>query len=115
MSAARSKSSADRFAQTATSRRIPTPSTAGDDAPAPPPPRIGRTAQRTKPVRTTVDLPPAKHRRLVRIADQLAEDLDLREVPRVWVWLALLAELDADSELYARVRERIKTEQAELT
>jgi hypothetical protein len=113
MSAARSTSSAARFAKTATSRRTPAPAPESD-TPATPP-SIGRTAQRTKPVRTTVDLPPTKHRRLVRIADQLAEDLDLREVPRVWVWLALLAELDADSELYARVRERIKTEQAELT
>lgn len=112
MSAARSTSSAARFAKTATSRRTPA-ATAETDVPAARP-AIGRTAQRTKPVRTTVDLPPAKHRRLVRIADQLAEDLDLREVPRVWVWLALLAELEADSELYARVRERIKAEQADL-
>lgn len=112
MSAARSTSSAARFAKTATSRRT-APSTESD-SPSTSTPSIGRTAQRTKPVRTTVDLPPTKHRRLVRIADQLAEDLDLREVPRVRVWLALLAELDSDDELYTRVRERIRADRDEL-
>lgn len=111
MNAARSTSSADRFAKTAASRRRPAPSTAADDAPAVRP--IGSTATRTKLVRSTVDLTPTDHRRLGRLTDRLAEDLDATEVPRRSVWLALLAELDDDGELYERVRERIRTERAE--
>jgi len=108
MNAARSTSSADRFAKTAASRRKHSPS---EDAPAVRP--IGSTATRTKLVRSTIDLTPTDHRRLSRIADRLAEELDATEVPRRSVWLALLAELDDDGELYARVRERIRVEREE--
>lgn len=55
-----------------------------------------------------MDLSPSDHRRLRRIADRLAEELDVPEVSRRAVWLALLAELDADDALYARVRERVR-------
>lgn len=110
MSAARSKSSADRFAKTAASRRA-VPTSTGEAAP----PKIGKTAQRTEKLRTTVDLTPADHRRLRRIADRLAEDLDLVEVPRRTVWLALLAEIDSDETLYAKVLDRIKTTREEET
>lgn len=99
MSAARSSSSADRFAKAAGAR-----TRRGEDEPAP---ERGRTAARSTPYRTTVDLSPADHRRLRRIADRLADDLDVGEVPRRAVWLALLAELDSDETLYARVRERL--------
>lgn len=97
MSAARS--SADRFAKAAGSRRR---SESGDF-----PPERGRTAARTKPYRTTVDLSPADHRRLRRIADRLADDLDRGEVSRRQVWLALLAEVDEDPALYQRIRDRV--------
>lgn len=106
MSAAKSKSSASRFAKAASARRTTTPQSTSDE-PAPRPER-GRTAVRSKPLRTTVDLSPADHRRLRRIADRLAEDLDVPEVPRRTVWLALLAELDTDEALYERVRDRIR-------
>ncbi|MER6625971.1 hypothetical protein [Streptomyces sp. NPDC000931] len=110
MSAAKSRSSASRFAKNATGRRA-TASPTGEVAP----PKIGRTGQRTEKLRTTVDLTPADHRRLRRIADRLAEDLDLVEVPRRAVWLALLAEIDADEALYAKVLDRIKTDREEET
>lgn len=99
MSAAKSSSSASRFARAAASRR-----TAQEESS----PGRGHTAVRSKPLRTTVDLSPSDHRRLRRIADRLAEELDVPEVSRRAVWLALLAELDADEELYARVRERVR-------
>ena len=100
MSAAKSSSSsASRFARAAASRRA----TQEESSPG-----RGHTAVRSKPLRTTVDLSPSDHRRLRRIADRLADDLDVPEVSRRAVWLALLAELDADEALYARVRERVR-------
>lgn len=100
MSAAKSSSSsASRFARAAASRRA----TQEESSPG-----RGHTAVRSKPLRTTVDLSPSDHRRLRRIADRLADDLDVPEVSRRAVWLALLAELDADDALYARVRERVR-------
>lgn len=112
MSAAKSRSSADRFAKAASSRRTTAPAqssteenaSAGSSRPA----ERGRTAVRSKPLRTTVDLSPADHKRLRRIADRLADDLDVGEVPRRAVWLALLAELAEDDVLYERVRERVR-------
>ncbi|MFJ9558371.1 hypothetical protein ACIRPH_31575 [Nocardiopsis sp. NPDC101807] len=112
MSAARSTSSAGRFAKTATSRRT-TAAGAGAD-PVKAPSKIGRTAERTEKFRTTVDLDPADHRRLRRIANRLAEDLDVAEVPRRAVWLALLAELDDDAALYDRVLDRIREARSEV-
>lgn len=106
MSAAKSRSSADRFKKAASSRRT-TPSQAVPEE-APPRPERGHTAVRSKPLRTTVDLSPADHKRLRRIADRLADDLDVGEVPRRAVWLALLAELAEDDALYGRVRDRVK-------
>lgn len=106
MSAAKSRSSADRFKKAASSRRAASAQAVPEEAP--PRPERGRTAVRSKPLRTTVDLSPADHRRLRRIADRLAEDLDMPEVPRRAVWLALLAELDTDEALYERVRERVQ-------
>lgn len=108
MSAAKPRSSASRFAKAAASRRAPAPAVT---EPAPTLER-GRTAVRSKPLRTTVDLSPADHRRLRQIADRLAEDLDVPEVPRRSVWLALLAELDADEALYQRVLARIRADRA---
>lgn len=99
-----SASSPARFAQTATSRRTTTTSSA-DTAAAP----IGHTAARTKPTRTTVDLSPSDHRRLRQLADRAAEVLDVPEVHRREVWLGLLAELADDDALFARVVERIRT------
>lgn len=110
MSAAKSRSSASRFAKAAASRRATPEVTATESAQ---PPERGRTAVRSKPLRTTVDLSPADHRRLRRIADRLAEDLDVPEVPRRSVWLALLAELDADEALYQRVLARIRADREE--
>ncbi|MGW5880234.1 hypothetical protein ACWFMI_27175 [Nocardiopsis terrae] len=104
MSAAKSRSSADRFAKAASSRRTAPAATEE----AQPRPERGRTAVRSKPLRTTVDLSPADHKRLRRIADRLADDLDVGEVPRRAVWLALLAELAEDDALYERVRDRVK-------
>ena len=106
MSAARPTSSADRFARAGRSRG------AAAEEEAQPRPERGRTAVRSKPLRTTVDLSPADHRRLRRIADRLADDLDVSEVPRRAVWLALLAELDHSEALYERVRERVRTDKA---
>lgn len=111
MSAAKSKSSADRFKKAASSRRAAPAQAAPEEAQ--PRPERGRTAVRSKPLRTTVDLSPADHRRLRRIADRLAEDLDVPEVPRRTVWLALLSELDADEALYKRVRDRIRADSEE--
>ncbi|CAL9610585.1 hypothetical protein [Nocardiopsis dassonvillei] len=108
MSAARSTSSASRFTKTASARRAAQPQAAPEEASARP--ERGHTAVRSKPLRTTVDLSPADHRRLRQIADRLAEDLDEVEVPRRAVWLALLAELDADEALYERVLARIKAD-----
>ncbi|WP_017584284.1 hypothetical protein [Nocardiopsis valliformis] len=106
MSAAKSKSSADRFAKAASSRRTAPAQATPEEAQ--PRPERGRTAVRSKPLRTTVDLSPADHKRLRRIADRLADDLDVGEVPRRAVWLALLAELAEDDALYERVRDRVK-------
>ncbi|MFE9247070.1 hypothetical protein [Nocardiopsis sp. NPDC006938] len=106
MSAAKSKSSADRFKKAASARRAAPPPAAPEEAQ--PRPERGRTAVRSKPLRTTVDLSPADHKRLRRIADRLADDLDVGEVPRRAVWLALLAELAEDDALYERVRDRVK-------
>lgn len=106
MSAARSTSSANRFAKTASSRRAATPQAAPEEPVVRP--ERGHTAVRSKPLRTTVDLSPADHKRLRRIADRLADDLDVGEVPRRAVWLALLAELSEDDALYERVRDRVK-------
>jgi hypothetical protein len=111
VSAAKSKSNPNRFAKAASSRRAAAPQAAPEE-PAVRPER-GRTAVRSKPLRTTVDLNPADHRKLRRIADRLAEDLDVPEVPRRTVWLALLAELDADEALYARVLARVRADRAE--
>ncbi|MET9713344.1 hypothetical protein [Nocardiopsis alba] len=108
MSGPKTRSSATRFAKTATSRRSTTTSSGETVSP-----KIGKTGQRTEKLRTTVDLSPADHRRLRRIADRLADDLDLVEVPRRAVWLALLAEVDADEGLYEKVLGRIKADREE--
>lgn len=102
MSAAQSKSDPDRFRKAAEGRKAP-----AEEVSAPRPER-GHTAVRSKPMRTTVDLSPSDHRRLRRIADRLADDLDMGEVPRRSVWLALLAELSEDEALYERVLERVR-------
>lgn len=109
MSAARSRSNPSRFAKAATARKAPT----AEESSAPHPER-GHTAVRSKPMRTTVDLSPSDHKRLRRIADRLADDLDVGEVPRRSVWLALLAELAEDETLYERVRDRIHESQDDV-
>jgi hypothetical protein len=111
VSAARSTSSADRFAKTAANRR--TTAAGAGAAPVKAAPKIGKTAERTEKLRTTVDLSPADHRRLRRIADRLAEDLGEIEVPRRTVWLALLGEVTEDEALYERVLARIRADRAE--
>lgn len=103
-----SASSASRFARAAASRRT----TQQESSPSSP--ERGHTAVRSKPLRTTVDLSPADHRRLRRIADRLAEELDVPEVSRRAVWLALLAELAQDEGLYTRVRGRVRDSRGDV-
>lgn len=69
----------------------------------------GHTAVRTRPVRITVDLAPADHRRFKRWLDDTAAELDWATVPAAEVVRVLLDQLDQDPELSARVRSSLRT------
>lgn len=66
-------------------------------------PRARRTAARTKPVRTTVDLTPELHRRLKTWTVGAAERLDVVEVPLADVFRVLIKRLVEEKELEAQV------------
>ena len=55
-----------------------------------------KTETRTRPIRVTVDLPPADHQALKRWCNTAALDLDLTTVALAQVLRALAAELTAD-------------------
>lgn len=78
-----------------------------DPAAAEPAPARGRVP-RVAPVRITVDLDPAQHRRLKRRCADYADDLERPSVHAADVVRALLDELDADAGLAARVQERLR-------
>lgn len=54
---------------------------------------------RTKPVRTTVDMAPALHRKLKRWTAEAADELELADVPIAEVVRALVRRLTEDGEL----------------
>lgn len=66
-------------------------------------PRPRRTAARTKPVRTTVDLSPELHRKLKTWTASAAERLDVVEVPLADVFRVLIRRLMEEQELEAQV------------
>lgn len=66
-------------------------------------PRARRTAARTKPVRTTVDLSPELHRKLKTWTAGAAERLDVVEVPLADVFRVLIRRLTEDEELESQV------------
>lgn len=66
-------------------------------------PRIRRTAARTKPVRTTVDLSPELHRKLKTWTASAAERMDVVEVPLAEVFRVLIKRLVEDSDLADQV------------
>jgi hypothetical protein len=66
-------------------------------------PRVRRTAARTKPVRTTVDLSPELHRKLKTWTARAAERLDVVEVPLADVFRVLIKRLVEERELEDQV------------
>jgi hypothetical protein len=66
-------------------------------------PRVRRTAVRTKPVRTTVDLSPELHRKLKTWTARAAERLDVVEVPLADVFRVLIKRLVEERELEDQV------------
>lgn len=66
-------------------------------------PRVRRTAARTKPVRTTVDLSPELHRKLKTWTAGAAERMDVVEVPLAEVFRVLIRQLMEDQDLEDRV------------
>src|SRR5690606_4830908 len=93
MSAARSGSSAARFAAAGRSRR--------KDAETGEAPVRGVTARRTKPVRITVDLQPPDYRSMKRLVDELAEATDIPTLPHSVMWRALPQRAAGDPALVA--------------
>ncbi len=85
--------------------------TADPPPPSLPPTRPARAAAstpRTKPVRMTIDLSPLAHERLRTRRNTLRGELGMvADLPGAVVVRALLAELDADPNLAAAVRDRI--------
>jgi hypothetical protein len=63
---------------------------------------------RTRPVRTTVDMPPDLHRKLKRWAVDAAEHLDVVEVPLAEVVRVLVRRLDTDDALQQQVLEDLR-------
>jgi len=102
MSAARSGSSAARFAAAGRSRR--------KDAETGEAPVRGVTARRTKPVRITVDLQPPDYRSMKRLVDELAEATDIPTLPHSVMWRALLQRAAEDPALVADLAERIRAD-----
>lgn len=100
MSAARSGSSADRFAAAGRSRR--------KDAETGAAPVRGVTARRTKPVRITIDLQPPDYRSMKRLVDELAEATDVPTLAHSVMWRALLQRAAEDPALVADLAERIR-------
>ncbi|MFC7331490.1 hypothetical protein [Marinactinospora rubrisoli] len=98
MSAARSSSSASRFAAAATSRRK------GEDGATP---TRGATAGRTAPVRITIDLTPADYRRMKEALAELARLSDIPTLPHSEMWRAALRRIADDPELRADLAEDI--------
>jgi hypothetical protein len=66
-------------------------------------PRVRRTAARTKPVRTTVDMSPELHRKLKTWTARAAERLDVVEVPLADVFRVLIKRLVEERELEDQV------------
>lgn len=66
-------------------------------------PRARRTAARTKPVRTTVDLSPELHRKLKTWTAGAAERMDVVEVPLADVFRVLIKLLVSEKELEDQV------------
>lgn len=62
-----------------------------------------RSAPRTKPVRTTIDLEPKDHKMLAKYCRDLAGTLDRSKVYQADVFRELLSQLAADPALRARV------------
>jgi len=90
------------------------PAAAVDQAAARPPadPQIRRSAPadhaaaaapRTRPVRMTVEMAPVEHRRLRRLCQRYAEDLDLPDVASAEVVRVLVELAATDDDLAARV------------
>lgn len=69
---------------------------------------VGSTAERTKPIRVTLDLRPTVHRRLKRWAATAAVTADLPVVPLAVVLRVLSDELLADEQLAERVLKRLR-------
>lgn len=63
---------------------------------------------RSRPVRITVDLPPATHQQLIRWCTDAAADLGRARVPAAEVVRAALDELHDDPDLADRIRTRIE-------
>ena len=63
---------------------------------------------RSKPVRITLDLPPATHQQLAQWCTDAAVDLGRARVPAVEVFRAFLDELADDEELANRIRARLE-------
>lgn len=62
---------------------------------------------RTRPVRITVELSPLEHRKLRRLCDQYADQLGAAQVAGAEVVRVLLALVDADETLAARVGDEL--------
>lgn len=93
-----------RFTAAATTE--PTTTTALTEVPRPdddPTARPLRRPPRTEPVRSTVDLPPAHHRKLNEWADETAWQLGRKRITRQAVLSALVARLLTDETLARKI------------
>lgn len=67
-----------------------------------------KSAPRAKPVRVTTDLAPQSYRQLVAYCTELAETFGRAKVPHAEVIRALIAELEADSNLRLVIADSVR-------
>jgi hypothetical protein len=103
VNAARPSSTADRFKAAAASRR--------KDETGKAPAGRGATAQRTKPVRITVDLDPADYLRMRQLVGEMATRTGIPTLAHSVMWRAVLRVVEGDAKMKAAIADQITSDQ----